>query len=40
MGGSSAAVTLFCFRWPMLWVQHQLNPDESQLSAGAIDAPL
>src|ERR1019366_6860657 len=31
-----AAVTLLCFRWPMLWVQHQLNPDESQLIAGAL----
>ncbi len=31
-----AALTLLCFRWPMLWVQHQLNPDESQLIAGAI----
>ena len=30
------AVTLLCFRWPMLWVQHQLNPDESQLIAGAL----
>src|ERR1019366_9391905 len=31
-----AAVTLLGFRWPMLWVQHQLNPDESQLIAGAL----
>ncbi len=30
------AAALLCFRWPMLWVQHQLNPDESQLIAGAI----
>ena len=31
-----AAVMLLCFRWQMLWVQHQLNPDESQLIAGAL----
>jgi len=30
------AVALLYLRWPMLWVQHQLNPDESQLIAGAI----
>ena len=27
---------LLCFRWPLLGVPHQLNPDESQLIAGAI----
>ncbi len=31
-----AGAMLFCFRWPLLWVPHQLNPDESQLIAGAI----
>jgi len=31
-----AALTLLSFRWPLLLVQHQLNPDESQLIAGAI----
>ncbi len=31
-----AAGTLLCFRWPMLGVVHQLNPDESQLIAGAL----
>lgn len=31
-----AAVALLCLRWPLLGVQHQLNPDESQLIAGAI----
>lgn len=30
------AATLACFRWPLLWVPHQQNPDESQLIAGAI----
>jgi len=30
------AVAVLCFRWPLLFVQHQLNPDESQLIAGAI----
>lgn len=30
------AIALFCFRWPLLWVPHQQNPDESQLIAGAI----
>lgn len=27
---------LLAFRWPLLWVPHQRNPDESQLIAGAI----
>ena len=31
-----AAGTLLCFRWPLLGVVHQLNPDESQLIAGAL----
>ena len=31
-----SAAALLCFRWPLLWVVHQLNPDESQLIAGAI----
>src|SRR3954466_15833933 len=31
-----AAAVLICFRWPMLWVRHELNVDESQLIAGAI----
>lgn len=31
-----AAMALVCLRWPMLGVQHQLNPDESQLIAGAL----
>ena len=30
------AAALLCFRWPMFWIQHQLNPDESQLIAGAL----
>ena len=30
------ALALVCFRGPLLFVQHQLNPDESQLIAGAI----
>ncbi len=30
------ALAVLCFRWPLLFVQHQLNPDESQLIAGAI----
>ena len=30
------AAALGCFRWPLLWVPHQQNPDESQLIAGAI----
>ncbi len=29
-------VALFAWRWPLLWVPHQFNPDESQLIAGAI----
>ena len=28
-----AAAALACFRWPLLWAPHQLNPDESQLVA-------
>ena len=31
-----AAAVLLCFRWPLLGVPHQFNPDESQLIAGAI----
>lgn len=31
-----AAIALLAFRWPLLWVSHQFNPDESQLIAGAI----
>lgn len=31
-----AGVMVFAFRWPLLWVPHQFNPDESQLIAGAI----
>lgn len=31
-----AGVTLLAFRWPLLWVPHQFNPDESQLIAGAL----
>ena len=27
---------LLAFRWPLLWVPHQRNPDESQLIAGAL----
>lgn len=27
---------LLCFRWPLLWLPHELYPDESQLIAGAI----
>lgn len=27
---------MLCLRWPLLWVPHQQNPDESQLIAGAI----
>ena len=27
---------LLIFRWPMLWVRHELNVDESQLIAGAL----
>jgi len=30
------ALAVLCFRWPLLFVQHQLNPDESQLIAAAI----
>jgi hypothetical protein len=30
------AGALLAFRWPLLWVPHQQNPDESQLIAGAI----
>jgi len=30
------AAILLCFRWPLVWVPHQFNPDESQLIAGAI----
>lgn len=30
------ATALLAFRWPLLWVPHQQNPDESQLIAGAI----
>ncbi len=30
------AAALLAFRWPLLWVPHQQNPDESQLIAGAI----
>ncbi|HEX2854932.1 MAG TPA: hypothetical protein VHO24_16985 [Opitutaceae bacterium] len=30
------ALALLAFRWPLLWVPHQNNPDESQLIAGAI----
>lgn len=30
------AATLLAFRWPLLWVPHQNNPDETQLIAGAI----
>ena len=33
---SLAGVTLLAFRWPLLWVPHQFNPDESQLIAGAL----
>ncbi|MEO6873697.1 MAG: hypothetical protein ABI222_02630 [Opitutaceae bacterium] len=31
-----AALTVLSFRWPLLWTPHQMNPDESQLIAGAI----
>ena len=31
-----AAAILVCFRWPLLWITHPLNPDESQLIAGAL----
>ncbi len=31
-----AGVMGLAFRWPLLWVPHQFNPDESQLIAGAI----
>ncbi len=31
-----AALTMLAFRWPVVWTPHQLNPDESQLIAGAI----
>jgi hypothetical protein len=30
------AAILLAFRWPLVWVPHQFNPDESQLIAGAI----
>jgi len=30
------AVTLFAFRWPLFFFEAELNPDESQLIAGAI----
>ena len=30
------AATMLCFRWPLFGVAHALNPDESQLIAGAI----
>ncbi|MBC7367401.1 MAG: hypothetical protein H7343_11430 [Undibacterium sp.] len=34
--GLLLAAALLAFRWPLLWVPHQQNPDESQLIAGAI----
>jgi hypothetical protein len=30
------ATVLLAFRWPMLWIRFELNPDESQLIAGAL----
>ena len=30
------ATVLLAFRWPMLWIKFELNPDESQLIAGAL----
>ena len=30
------AGVLLCFRWPLVWLPHELYPDESQLIAGAI----
>jgi hypothetical protein len=30
------AATILAFRWPVLGIAHELNPDESQLLAGAI----
>jgi len=30
------ATVLLAFRWPVLWIKFELNPDESQLIAGAM----
>jgi hypothetical protein len=27
---------LLCFRWPLIWLPHELHPDEGQVIAGAI----